>query len=142
MLQEKCSIHGVGRSSGHRDACCGVSMEFGRAMGNDEPVTPVFPNSDFCTGTSGVAAVLNAILRRGAEGGSYQVDVSCVMIEQLHIALTNIARSRSTITHSGSSTVWAYTRKMSGNTYGLETASKSSDTTTAWVIRFHVFCRC
>lgn len=52
------------------DACCGVSMEFGRAMGVDEPVTPVFPNSDFCTGTSGVIAVLNAILRRGAQGGS------------------------------------------------------------------------
>lgn len=59
------------------DACCGVSMEFGRAMGNDEPVTPVFPNSDFCTGVSGVVAVLSAILRRGAEGGSYKVDVSC-----------------------------------------------------------------
>jgi crotonobetainyl-CoA:carnitine CoA-transferase CaiB-like acyl-CoA transferase len=58
------------------DACCGVSMEFGRAMGNDEAVTPVFPNSDFCTGTSGVIAVLNAIIRRGAEGGSYKVDVS------------------------------------------------------------------
>jgi hypothetical protein len=29
------------------DACCGVSMEFGRAMGNDEAVTPVFPNSDY-----------------------------------------------------------------------------------------------
>lgn len=29
------------------DACCGVSMEYGRAMGNDEPVTPVFPNSDY-----------------------------------------------------------------------------------------------
>ncbi|KAI4953633.1 hypothetical protein J4E91_002481 [Alternaria rosae] len=58
------------------DACCGVSMEFGRAMGNDEPVTPVFPNSDFCTGTSGVIAVLNAIIRRGAEGGSYKVDIA------------------------------------------------------------------
>lgn len=58
------------------DANCGVSMEFGRAMGNDEPVTPVFPNSDFCTGTSGVIGVLHAILRRGAEGGSYKVDVS------------------------------------------------------------------
>jgi crotonobetainyl-CoA:carnitine CoA-transferase CaiB-like acyl-CoA transferase len=58
------------------DACCGVSMEFGRAMGNDEPVTPVFPNSDFCTGTSGVIAVLDALLRRSAEGGSYKVDVS------------------------------------------------------------------
>jgi hypothetical protein len=29
------------------DACCGVSMGFGWAMGNDEPVTPVFPNSDY-----------------------------------------------------------------------------------------------
>jgi crotonobetainyl-CoA:carnitine CoA-transferase CaiB-like acyl-CoA transferase len=58
------------------DACCGVSMEFGRAMGNDEPVTPVMPNSDYCTGVSGVISVLNAILRRGTEGGSYKIDVS------------------------------------------------------------------
>jgi crotonobetainyl-CoA:carnitine CoA-transferase CaiB-like acyl-CoA transferase len=50
------------------DACCGVSMEFGRAMGNDELVTPVFPNSDFCTGIIGVVAVLHAICRRRAEG--------------------------------------------------------------------------
>ncbi|KAH6642898.1 CoA-transferase family III domain-containing protein [Boeremia exigua] len=58
------------------DACCGVSMAFGQAMGNEEPVTPVYPNSDFCTGTSGVIAVLNALLRRGDEGGSYLVDVA------------------------------------------------------------------
>ncbi|XPT02981.1 hypothetical protein M3J09_012084 [Ascochyta lentis] len=45
------------------DANCGVSMDFGRAMGNNEPVTPVFPNSDFCTGTAGVIAVLNALLQ-------------------------------------------------------------------------------
>ncbi|KAJ4407799.1 hypothetical protein N0V91_003769 [Didymella pomorum] len=56
------------------DACCGVSMAFGRAMGHDEPVTPVFPNSDFCTGVSGVVGVLNALLRRGEEGGSWRVD--------------------------------------------------------------------
>jgi crotonobetainyl-CoA:carnitine CoA-transferase CaiB-like acyl-CoA transferase len=70
------------------DACCGVSMEFGRAMGHDEPVTPVFPNSDFCTGTSGVIAVLNAILRRGTQGGSYKVDVSllnlCTTVSGVH----------------------------------------------------------
>lgn len=58
------------------DACCGVSMAFGRAMGLDEPVTPVFPNSDFCTGVSGVVGVLDALLRRGEEGGSWRVDVS------------------------------------------------------------------
>lgn len=25
----------------------GVSMDYGRAMGNDEPVTPIFPNADY-----------------------------------------------------------------------------------------------
>lgn len=29
------------------DACCGVSLEYGRAMGHNEAVTPVFPNSDY-----------------------------------------------------------------------------------------------
>ncbi|KAF2494190.1 CoA-transferase family III [Lophium mytilinum] len=58
------------------DANCGVSMEFGRAMGNNEPVTPVFPNSDYCTGVSGVVAILNAILRRGSKGGSYSIDIA------------------------------------------------------------------
>jgi hypothetical protein len=29
------------------EQCCGVSLEFGRSMGNNEPVTPVFPNSDY-----------------------------------------------------------------------------------------------
>jgi crotonobetainyl-CoA:carnitine CoA-transferase CaiB-like acyl-CoA transferase len=82
------------------DACCGVSIEFGRAMGNDEPVTPVFPNSDFCTGTSGVIAVLNALLRRGSEGGSYKVDVSYAQPTSVRGA--NQYRSRSTTTPSGS----------------------------------------
>ncbi|KAJ3532986.1 hypothetical protein NM208_g8185 [Fusarium decemcellulare] len=58
------------------DAHCGVSWEFGRAMGKDEPVTPVFPNSDFCTGISGICGVMDALLRRGLEGGSYQVDLA------------------------------------------------------------------
>lgn len=62
------------------DANCGVSTEFGRAMGNDEAVTPVFPNSDYCTGTSGVIAILDAIVRRGSKGGSYKVDVSTCRI--------------------------------------------------------------
>lgn len=61
-------------------------------MGNDEPVTPVFPNSDFCTGTSGVIAVLNAILRRGAEGGSYTVDVSPLVPKSSRIILTLLDR--------------------------------------------------
>ncbi|KAF2728184.1 CoA-transferase family III [Polyplosphaeria fusca] len=58
------------------DANTGVSMEFGRAMGNDEPVTPVFPNSDFCTGVAGVVGVLDALMRRAEEGGSWKVDIA------------------------------------------------------------------
>ncbi|KAK3071672.1 hypothetical protein LTR53_008212 [Teratosphaeriaceae sp. CCFEE 6253] len=58
------------------DACCGVSMRFGQAMGNDEAMTPVFPNSDYCTGIIGSAAVLHALIRRAEEGGSYGVDVA------------------------------------------------------------------
>ncbi|KAI5921703.1 CoA-transferase family III [Camillea tinctor] len=57
------------------DACCGVSMEYGRAMGNDEAVTPVFPNSDYCTGISGTVAVLDALIKRAEHGGSYSVDI-------------------------------------------------------------------
>ncbi|RMJ14268.1 hypothetical protein CDV36_006094 [Fusarium kuroshium] len=58
------------------DANCGVSYEFGRAMGNDEPVTPVFPNSDYCTGVAGICGILSALIRRGESGGSYTVDIA------------------------------------------------------------------
>ncbi|KAI8961389.1 CoA-transferase family III [Daldinia sp. FL1419] len=58
------------------DACCGVSMAYGRAMGNDEAVTPVFPNSDYCTGLCGSTGVLEALARRAEHGGSYGVDVA------------------------------------------------------------------
>ncbi|RFU33065.1 hypothetical protein B7463_g3302, partial [Scytalidium lignicola] len=68
----------MGRSGWQQisDACCGVSMEFGRAMGNDEAVTPILPNSDYCTGVIGICAVLNALLERGEKGGSYAIDVA------------------------------------------------------------------
>jgi len=58
------------------DACSGVSMGFGRAMGNDEAVTPVLPNSDYCTGVAGCCAVLQALVLQGKEGGSYLVDTA------------------------------------------------------------------
>ncbi|PSR99243.1 CoA-transferase family III domain-containing protein [Coniella lustricola] len=58
------------------DANCGVSYEFGRAMGNNEPVTPVFPNSDYCTGVCGIAAILTALIQRAEKGGSYSIDTA------------------------------------------------------------------
>jgi hypothetical protein len=45
-------------------------------MGNDEAVTPVFPNSDYCTGVCGSTGVLEALVRRAESGGSYGVDSS------------------------------------------------------------------
>lgn len=58
------------------DANIGISAAFGKALGlkDDEPVTPIFPNSDSMTGLSGVIAILTALLKRADEGGSYKVD--------------------------------------------------------------------
>ena len=58
------------------DACVGISYEFGRSMGNDEPVTPIFPNSDYCTGIVGVCGILDALAKKGEYGGSYTVDLA------------------------------------------------------------------
>jgi hypothetical protein len=62
------------------DACCGVSLEYGRAMGNDEAVTPVFPNSDYCTGIAGTIGIMTALMQRAEKGGSFTVDVSLLPI--------------------------------------------------------------
>jgi hypothetical protein len=43
-------------------------------MGLNEPVTPVFPNSDYCTGIAGSVSILLALLRRAEKGGSYIID--------------------------------------------------------------------
>ena len=60
------------------DACVGISVGYGKAMGLEagEPVTPVFPNSDYMTGVAGVVGVLCALMRRAEDGGSYKVDLA------------------------------------------------------------------
>jgi hypothetical protein len=58
------------------DACSGVSMGFGRAMGNNEPVTPVLPNSDYCVGIAGTCAVLQTLVLRSEKGGSFLVKLA------------------------------------------------------------------
>ncbi|CAK3736810.1 -transferase family III [Lecanosticta acicola] len=80
-VKENCyGWHGpwAGRSGWQQisDANCGVSWAYGRAMGNDEAVTPVFPNSDYCTGIVGSVATLHALVKRAEQGGCYGVDVS------------------------------------------------------------------
>ncbi|KNG91215.1 putative alpha methylacyl-CoA racemase [Aspergillus nomiae NRRL 13137] len=58
------------------DANCGVSLEYGRATGHDEAVTPIFPNSDYCTGVMGVCGVINALIERADKGGSFFMDTA------------------------------------------------------------------
>ncbi|KAI5803781.1 CAIB/BAIF family enzyme [Geopyxis carbonaria] len=58
------------------DASTGVSHAFGAAMGHAAPVTPVFPNSDYCTGAAGATGVLEALAARGTAGGSYSLDIA------------------------------------------------------------------
>ena len=58
------------------DACSGISMGFGQAMGNNEAVTPVLPNSDYCTGIAGTCAVLQALMSQEREGGSFLIDAA------------------------------------------------------------------
>lgn len=58
------------------DAVCGASVGYGKAMGHDEAVQPIFPHSDYCTGLSGICAILIALMRRGENGGSYAIDLA------------------------------------------------------------------
>ena len=60
------------------DACTGISHGYGQALGleDDEPVTALFPNSDYSTGIVGVAATLSALIHRADTGGSYTIDLA------------------------------------------------------------------
>jgi crotonobetainyl-CoA:carnitine CoA-transferase CaiB-like acyl-CoA transferase len=61
-------------------------------MGNDEAVTPVFPNSDYCTGVAGSIAVMHALVRRAEEGGSWGIDVSTANSLQVRVGANVHAR--------------------------------------------------
>lgn len=73
--------------------CCGVSMEYGKAMGLNKAVTPIFPKlgllvclsyhlcnfrvtGSSSTGVAGSTVVLDALVQRAEKGGSYAIDVS------------------------------------------------------------------
>lgn len=43
---------------------------------NQEPIIPVIANSDYCTGSAGATAVIQAIIERSKKGGSYVIDVA------------------------------------------------------------------
>lgn len=67
----------------------GISMPFGQAMGLDEAVMPVLPNSDFCTGVCRVVGALDGLLRRAKKGGSYCISVCFDLVLHLHVPNNN-----------------------------------------------------
>lgn len=60
------------------DVATGVAYEHGKFLGLDEPVLPIFPNSDYQTAFVAIIGVLNALYQRKLHGGSYNLDVSLV----------------------------------------------------------------
>lgn len=60
------------------DAFVGISHGYGKALGleDGEPVTPLFPTSDYSTGLVGVSAILSALIQRAEKGGSYTIDLA------------------------------------------------------------------
>jgi hypothetical protein len=83
FVRENCyGWHGpwVGRSGWQQISDCftGVSEGFGRALGlpEGEAVVPIFPNSDYGCGASGLVGVLHALYARATVGGVYNVDLS------------------------------------------------------------------
>ena len=70
-------------------------------MGHGEPVTPIFPHTDYGTGVSGACAILLALLRRAEHGGSYSIDLS------LNYYNTWLARSIGTYPDDVWDKVWA-----------------------------------
>ncbi|KAI9307182.1 putative L-carnitine dehydratase [Cunninghamella echinulata] len=68
------------------DSCCGVSRKFAEGLAevskdpnmkkDQEAIIPVIANSDYCTGSAGATAVIQAIIERSKKGGSYVIDVA------------------------------------------------------------------
>lgn len=69
------------------DCVTGTSWLQGKFLGLNEPVVPPIPNSDYQVGLCGAAGIMDALLRRSTEGGSYSVDVSLNQFNLFYISL-------------------------------------------------------
>lgn len=69
------------------DCVTGASWLQGKFLGLDEPVVPPIPNSDYQVGLCGAAGIMDALLLRSTEGGSYSVDVSLNQFNLFYISL-------------------------------------------------------
>ena len=90
------------------DACVGISHSYGKALGlkDNEPVTPLFPSSDYMTGVAGVVGILCALIQRAEKGGSYKVDLALNYYNQW------LARSCGTYPEDVWEDLWSRTGKL------------------------------
>lgn len=65
------------------DCVSGLAWSQGKAMGNNEPIIPPFPMSDYGTGCMGAIAAMAGVYRRAIEGGSYWASTSLVQYDLL-----------------------------------------------------------
>lgn len=72
------------------DCLTGATHAQGKFMGINKPLLPLFPNSDYSTGTAGAVSVLHALWLRTKEGGSYNISISLTAINQFILSLGEI----------------------------------------------------
>lgn len=75
------------------DCVTGASWLQGKFLGLNEPVTPPIPNSDYQVGLCGAAGIMDALLRRSIEGGSYSVDVSLNQFNLFYLSLGELPKN-------------------------------------------------
>ncbi|CUM53929.1 unnamed protein product [Debaryomyces tyrocola] len=81
------------------DCTTGVTMAQGKFMGINKPVLPLFPNSDYSTGTAGAVSILLALWLRTKEGGSYNISISLNAINQFILSLGELPKLEQTKLH-------------------------------------------
>ncbi|KAI1777912.1 CoA-transferase family III [Hypoxylon cercidicola] len=69
------------------DCITGVAWEQGRFMGQNGPVVPPFPMSDYATGCVGTIAALSGIYRRATQGGSWICRTSLTQFDAFLLSL-------------------------------------------------------
>lgn len=74
-------------------------MAQGKFMGINKPVFPLFFNSDYWTGTAGAVSILQALLLRTKEGGSYNISISLNAINQFILSLGELPNLEQTELH-------------------------------------------
>lgn len=81
------------------DCTTGVTMAQGKFMGINKPVLPLFPNSDYSTGTAGAVSILQALWLRTKEGGSYNISIFLNAINQFILSLGELPKLEETKFH-------------------------------------------